>query len=331
MHIQPTFGSRALPSAYEAPRLHKPERIALVLRIGLGLVILSGGWAKLLHLLDPARQEAFVSRYLSADGYVNQFFVTYLFESAPGSVLSPWLFLTTLSALELVSGAALIAGLLVRPQALLWGLMFWSFLAALPVVTASGATIELPTHTTPALLVLVRDIGLSGMFFVLFNIGAGRHSLDERLFGPSATRTVVDWDNLGLLLRVSVAAPLLVGGAFAGLPHIQTFSASAGVLIALSLLLLTGIGVRGAGMAVAVLMLWHLSQLVRPDMSVIALMNAWKREFAFLAAASVLGIAGGGRRFTLWKLRGGVQRLVRPGELEVTHTSRYVSAADTAM
>lgn len=313
MSIQ--FGShtRTFAHASRPIRSLDPAVIGLLLRVGLGLVILSGGWAKLLQLLDSARADAFVANYLSAGGYINPFFSTYLFEGTVGTVITPWLFLTGLSTLELVCGIALILGLLVRPQALLWGVMFWTFLAALPVVTANGAVSMAPTHTTPALLVLIRDLGLSGMFFVLFNIGAGRYSLDERLFGPGATRSVVNWDDLALLLRVSVALPLLVGGAFGGLSHIQTFSTPPAVLFPLALLLLGGVGVRAAGGAVTAIMLWHLLHLLGPASSIIALMNAFKREFAFVAAAVVLTAAGGGQRFRVTRMREGLQRLLRPG------------------
>jgi hypothetical protein len=89
----PTFLSEANPRPGSGT-------IAVVLRSGLGLVMFSGGLHKLLQAFDPARRDAFVERYLSAEGYINQFFATYLFEGALGTVLTPWLFLTILSGFE---------------------------------------------------------------------------------------------------------------------------------------------------------------------------------------------------------------------------------------
>jgi len=293
-----------------------PGMIALVLRVGLGLVMFSGGLHKLLQAFDPARRDVFVEQYLSAEGYISQFWAAYLFEGMLGTVLTPWLFLTALSGFEFLSGLLLIAGVLVRPLALVWGLLFWTFIAALPVVTAIGAEIEATTHTSPALLIMARDIALSGLFFVLFNIGAGRYSVDERLFGPSATRSAVHWDPLGLLLRLCLALPLLVGGAFAGYGHIQTFNAPALLLLMLALPLLLNAGVRFAGVGIMALMLWFMFHQVDLGRGLIANMNAFKREFAFFAGGLILAVAGGGRSLSILRMREGWQDLVRPVRAE---------------
>ena len=131
---------------------------------------------------------------------MNDFFNTWLIENG---LFTPRLFLTTLSAFELISGLMLVAGLLVRPLALVWALLVWTFVMALPVVTAAGVTPGVATFESPAMLVQIRDIGLSGMAFVLFAIGAGAWSLDQRLFGATATRTRVAWNPLGLLLTAA--------------------------------------------------------------------------------------------------------------------------------
>ncbi|MGH7574168.1 MAG: DoxX family membrane protein [Longimicrobiales bacterium] len=291
----------------------QPGTIALLLRSGLGLVLFSGGLSKLSQLLDPARQSAILAQYWSPLGYVNTFFDQYLFEGALGGLLTPWLFLTTLSAFELVAGGLLIAGIFVRPVALVWGLLFWSFVAALPVATAAGVDPELSTHRSPALLVLARDIGLSGLFFALFIIGAGRYSVDGRWIGVAATRHTLNWDALGLLLRLSVALPLLIGGAFHGFGHIQSFGMPAWLLVILALLLLSNVGVRAAAVVTALLMGWFIIGNFELGRSLIANMNAVKREFAFLAAAIVLSVCGGGRLFSVLAGRSGWARLLRPG------------------
>lgn len=298
-------------SASEGPI--RPATIALLLRVGLGLVMLSGGLSKLSQLLDPARRSGILEQYWSPLGYVNTFFDQYLFDGALGGVLTPWLFLTTLSAFELVAAALLIAGVFVRPLALVWGLLFWSFVAALPVATAAGVDPELATHRSPALLVLARDVGLSGLFFTLFLIGAGRFSVDGWWIGVAATRRTLDWDNLGLLLRLSVAFPLLVGGAFHGLGHIQSFGMPARLLLIVAVLLLSNVGVRAAGVATVLIMGWFIISNFDLGRSLIANMNAGKREFAFLAAGIVLAYRGGGRLFSVLAGRSGWTRLRRPG------------------
>lgn len=278
--------------------------ISPVLRLGLGLVLLSGGASKLSQLLDPERQAAILTSYLGAAGYVNQFFAEFLFGEPTGGALSPFFFLTALSTFEFMTGALLIVGLLVRPLALVWALLFWSFVVALPVVTAPGAHIDVPTHTTPALLVLIRDIGLSGLFVVLFNVGPGSASLDRRLFGSKATLPMVNWNMLGLILRLSIALPLLVGAVFAGAPHIQTYGMPALLLGVLAMALVLNVYTRGAAVLVLGVLGWFLLSRIEPSASILALFNAVKREFAFAAAAAVLVRHGGGDHFSAGKIRG---------------------------
>jgi len=298
-----------------------PEKIALILRVGLGMVLVSGGLSKLSQLLDPSRQAAILEMYWGPAGYVNSFFDQYLFSGALADVLTPWLFLTGLSAFEFIAGVMLIAGLLVRPMALVWGLIFWSFLAALPVVTVAGIAPDLNTHRTPALLVLARDIGLSGLFFTLFLVGSGSQSVDRRIFGSAVTRRTLNWDAPGLLLRLSLGFPLLVGGLFHGSGHIATWGTPAWVLVPVALALLLNVGARWAGGAVVLIMAWFLVSSFGLDRSLIANMNAVKREYAFLAAAMILALCGGGRLFSVLAGREGWDRLIRPAGLPSSEAS----------
>lgn len=291
----------------------RPRGIALLLRVGLGLVLLSGGMSKLSQLLDSGRQTAILEMYWGPAGYVNTFFDQYLSAGMLGSVLTQWSFLTALSAFELVAGMLLIAGILTRPLALVWGLLFWSFVAALPVATAAGVDPALVTHRSPALLVLIRDIGLSGLFFTLFMIGAGAFSVDGRWIGAAATRRTLNWDVLGLLLRLSLALPLLVGGAFHGYGHIQTFGMPGWLLVSVAAALILNVGTRPAGIATALMMGWFIVSNFDAGRSLIANMNAVKREYAFFTASVVLAYCGGGRLFAVMAGRAGWSRLLRPG------------------
>lgn len=296
------------------PRTVGPETIALILRVGLGLVVLTGGVSKLSQLLDPGRRAAILEQYWGPGGYVNAFVDEYLFSGRLGDVLTPWIFLTSLSAFEFVSGALLLVGALVRPLALVWAVLFWTFMAALPVATVAGAVgPELVTHRTPALLVLIRDVGLSGLFAILFMIGSGKYSLDERWIGPDATRRNVNRDAIGLVARFAVALPILVGSAFHGYGHIQSFGVPAWVLALVAMALILNVGPRVAGLAMMVMMTWFLIDSFDPARSLVANMNAVKREYAFLAAGLVIGLWGGGHWFSLRAGRAGWSRLLRPG------------------
>ena len=52
---------------------------ATILRIGLGLVFVIGGYSKLSQLLDPDRMAGIVENYVGGKGYINQLFLNYLF------------------------------------------------------------------------------------------------------------------------------------------------------------------------------------------------------------------------------------------------------------
>ena len=252
-----------------------PAVAALILRIGLGLIFLIGGINKLSQLLDPQREAAILSSYWGGKGYVNQFIVDFMF-GADG--ISPWLFLTSLSFFEAISGLLLIFGFMIRPLSLIYGFMLWSFVIALPVVTTPLVETSIQTYMAPALLVQIRDVALSGLMFVLYNLGSGLYSLDERF---------------------SLALPLLVAGVFNGMPNIPTFASSSLILIPLALLILSGVGLRYAGLMLAAQMLWYMSHRLNADKSLIANLNGFKKEFAFLSGGMILTLFGGGSLYTI--------------------------------
>lgn len=268
---------------------------ASILRIGLGLVFIVGGYNKLSQLLDPERMSAILGSYTGGKGYINEFFLDFLFS---GSVLTPWGFLTALSAFELFSGLALVAGLLVRPLALIYAFLLWTFVFSLPVVTTPGVETSVSTYTSPAMFVQMRDIALSGFMFVLLALGSGRFSADSKLLTNGVNSDNADWQKLGLLLRLSLAAPLVIGGLFGGYAQIATFATYQPVLLVLGVMLVVGLRTREAAAVVVAVMLWFMFNKFSIDKSAIANLNGFKREFAFLAAAIVIVLRGSGDLYT---------------------------------
>ncbi|MBE0486181.1 DoxX family membrane protein [Marinobacter sp.] len=279
-------------------RFSTPGHTALILRIGLGLIFIIGGLWKLSRLLSPDHAAAIVNRYTASNGYINQFFQDYLFTGWMGDIMGPWGFLTALSTFELLSGIALVLGLMVRPLALIYTFLLWTFIVALPVHTVPGETMASATFQAPALLVQIRDISLSGLMAVLFMLGAGRASIDEKIFGTIATSPVLNWNTLGLLTRLSMAAPLLVGGLFATTGAVPTYLTPGWILLVGALLLISGVGVRAAGILVVAIMLWRMGNGINLDSSLLDIVNSFKREFAFLSAGAILAMLGGGEKFT---------------------------------
>jgi len=290
-----------LPFTIAPDAARTQAHLALALRIGLGLVFIVGGLAKLTRLLDPAKAQGIVDQYVGPAGYINQFFLDYLFAGHLPSFVTPWSFLTALSSFEFFCGTLLLVGLFVRPLSLVWALLLWTFVISLPVTTTPGVISPAPTYTSPAILVQIRDIALSGFFLVLYNLGAGRASLDAGYFNlPAAMGR--DWNPLGLLLRVSLGISFLVGGLFHGFNNITTFGMPALILLPIGLLLIVGTGERYAAMAGVAVLLWFMAAKIPDSTALIGYLNAVKREFALAAAATVVAVAGGGTLFTLARI-----------------------------
>lgn len=296
-------------------RISGNKETATILRTGLGLVFVIGGYNKLSQLLDPDRTAAIVGSYTGGKGYINDFFLSYLF--ADGAWLSPWSFLTALSTFELVSGIALLLGLMVKPLALVYAFLLWTFVFSLPVVTTPGVELVVKTYTSPAMFVQIRDIGLSGFMFVLLILGSGRFSLDEKILTNGVNAKSVNWDNLGLLLRLSLAAPLLIGGMFGDFANIATYSTYQPLLLVLGILLIVGVKVREAALATLMVMLWFIASKLSVDKSMIANLNGFKREFAVIAVSVILMARGGGNAYTpgdlVARIRHSFGRELQPG------------------
>lgn len=278
------------------------DQAALLLRVGLGLVFVIGGMSKLSLLLGSgAAHDGMVANYMGTSGYINTIFQQFLFPGGTEGFFNPSLFLTALSAFELFSGIALIAGFLVRPLSIFYAFLMWTFVVSLPVLTVPGVEVTVKTYTSPALFVQVRDVALSGMFFTLFNLGSGLLSVDNRFLKSNKS---INWDVLGLLLRFSLAMVFIVAGFFGGFAKIATFGTWQPLLAVIGLLLIFGSDkvVRGAGIAVVAVMLWYMAQKLSMDKSIIGNLNGIKREFALAACGGVLLMLGGGSLFTLQDL-----------------------------
>ena len=100
------------PTPGPGPNAHEAQAfLALILRVGLGAVFVIGGLAKLSRLLSPAAADGIVAEYMGPLGYINATFQEWLFTGPLGQILTPWTFLTALSAFELLAGLMLIGGL----------------------------------------------------------------------------------------------------------------------------------------------------------------------------------------------------------------------------
>lgn len=96
--------------------------------------------------------------------------------------------------------------------------------------------------------------------------------VDAKIWGSGVTRHE-SWDRIARLLRLSVAFPLIVGASFAGFDLIQTFCVPWWVLGLIELL-----------------MLWFMLVTFDVNRSLIANMNAFTREFAFITRRASAGL-----------------------------------------
>jgi len=153
---------------------------------------------------------------------------------------------------------------------------------------------------SPAEFVQIRDIVLSGFFFVLYNLGPGAKSLDHARYGLPETLGR-DWEPLGLLLRLSLGVAFLIGGLFAGYDNVATWGMPGLLLATIGAGLIAGVQVRWFALAACAVMVWFMLVKITGAAGPIAWFNSVKREFAILAAAGAIVWAGGGRMFTLDK------------------------------
>ncbi|MEP2102488.1 MAG: DoxX family protein [Parasphingorhabdus sp.] len=269
------------------------NKAAAILRVGLGLVFVAGGWWKLSRAIDSTQSGDFVARYMADNGYINGFFADYLFASRD-AVLTPLSFLTMLSAFELLCGILLLAGLLVRPLSILYAFLLWTFVIALPVDVIGSAGPDEAGYFSPAILVQIRDIAMSGMFLTLIALGSGAYSLDRKLFGRGAHSERATWDDIGLVLRVSLALTFLVAGFFAGYDHIKVWFDVPFLLAVVGIGLVAGHGTRIFAIIAGLIVVYYCFGKIDFGNAPWDNFNAIKRELAFIASSAVLAIWGGG-------------------------------------
>jgi uncharacterized membrane protein YphA (DoxX/SURF4 family) len=63
-------------------------------------------------------------------------------------------------------------------------------------------------------------------------------------------------------------------------------------------MLALGLFTRQAGAAIVLIMIWFMATKINADKSLIANLNGFKREFAFLAAGIVIALRGSGTYYT---------------------------------
>ena len=177
--------------------------VAFAISIGVGTLFVNGGWNKLSKLLSLANSDAIVASYTSTTGFINEFFTGYLF--GVGSIMIPWSFLTALSTFGLIAGFMLLAGRMVRPVALIYASLLWSFVVSSPVVTTNGINLGVNTYMAPTLFVQIRDLALSEIIFALLGLGSGTRSPDVRIFGQDAAKPIISCNVASVLLRLSTA------------------------------------------------------------------------------------------------------------------------------
>lgn len=272
------------------------DEIAQILRLGLGLTLIGAGWAALQAArAGPLTPEA-LWHHFGMSGEIADSLTTLFFEWL--GLLTPEAFLAFAGGLGLVGGLAVLAGLLTRPVAGLFGLAYavpWlaGLFDALPWIWQGDDY----SFLAPSFLAL-REPGIALLFLVLFNLGSGTNSLDNRFrlawTIPQGTR----WDTIAVQLRLALSlmlfsvglAPVLFGEVLSPVPWY-------GVLFT-GVLVFFGLIPRVSGLAVLVILLWGIGAALHGVSTFSGLVAALSPDAAFLGAAAVFTLAGSGER---WK------------------------------
>jgi uncharacterized membrane protein YphA (DoxX/SURF4 family) len=194
--------------------------------------------------------------------------------------LSVGVFLRSQGLLEIALGVLLILGLGTSLVALLIGLMFWSFTVANPVAGE---------------IRLSRDLALMGCCFAVALSGTGAWSLDKRLWHRTST-FLPRRDGVLLLLRLSLAYPLVAAAVFSSGPFANPLNTTVPVVVVLLIGVLLAAGVYPRWVA-GLLGLWMVYVVAASMLTQGAYfgLDAAKRELGLLVASLVYALLGSDR------------------------------------
>jgi uncharacterized membrane protein YphA (DoxX/SURF4 family) len=260
-------------SSWKGSRL---EVLVAGLRIALGTVFVIGG----LKLVQPSAfgipgHDALALKFLDQQtGYISTLIAARITELLG---LRIGTFLLVQGWVEIALGVLLILGVYTRMVAMNMGLMFWAFTVASPVVGQ---------------LRLSRDLGLMGLCFAIALTGAGAWSLDG-LWSRHRHKFAESRDAALVLIRLSLAYPLIVSSLFTGgaFDNVLNSTLPVWLVLLVGLLLAAGVLPRGLMLLVALWMLVLLPATLAAKGTLQGL-DAVKREIGFLAASLAYTVAG---------------------------------------
>ncbi len=266
------WGLKKRPELRDLPD-HRPQMkgrgwdlalLLTILRVALGLVVITGG----IRLAFPMDAETLVAAYTDPrQGYISPFFTAKITEAFG---LPIGLFLKMLGGMEIMTGILLIhGGIGTQMTASMIAVMFWLFTIANPVVGQ---------------IRLSRDIALAGISIAVALTGPDAWSIDGKFKRLEAVL---------LILRLSLAYPLIVSALFSG----GVFDNPLNITLPTSLVLLLGLSF-GLGLfprwTMLLMLLWLLyimgDSLV--NNGIYWGLNEVKREIGLLAAALVYFVTG---------------------------------------
>ena len=271
------------------------DEISQILRLGLGLALIGVG----LNFTSISTADNFgVAAFWAAfgeSGLLTQVLTPGLFEAGGlGTYLTPALALEIASYFCFAAGAALILGLLVRVFSFLFALIYFvpwiiSLIEAVPFVFNIGDFGSLAAST-----LTIRDVSMSLLFLVLFNLGSGAMSLDFKIGLPGTGPGRVRWDAVAIKIRLPLAF-LFLGAAASdltfGVPVYYTFPY---LTLAIGVVIFFGLAPRLSGALALGVIGWHLWVVLVQVSSFGAAMDVVLPEAPFVAAAIVFMLAGGG-------------------------------------
>lgn len=254
----------------------QPEHVLAILRIALGVIFVIGGLKLVVpSLFNVADTDALAAQFTDpATGYISPLFATKITDTLG---LSIGAFLQIQGMMEIALGMLLMVGAFTPMVAVQMGLMLWAFTVASPVVGP---------------IRLSRDLALMGLCFALALSGADAWSFDGK-FRSIPFKFLERKDIVLLILRLSLAYPLLVSALFAGGVFDNPLNTTLPVVLVLILGVLLTAGVIPRW-AMGFLLLWmvYLLPVNLVAHGVFPGLDEVKREIGIMAAALIYIFAG---------------------------------------